>query len=80
MEETMWTLIIFTLFGNAGTGGGMSATVATVQFASQDLCTKAEIAIKDRADIGAVGSFYQIFGKCVQTDDSNTPRAASGAH
>jgi hypothetical protein len=45
----MWTLIIFTLFGNAGTGGGMSTTVATVQFASQDLCTKAQTAIKDHA-------------------------------
>ena len=42
----MWTLIIFTLFGNAGTGGGMSTTVATVQFASQDLCTKAETVVK----------------------------------
>jgi hypothetical protein len=79
MEVTMWTLIIFTLFGNAGTGGGMSTTVATVQFASQDLCTKAETVIKDRADIGPVGSFYQIFGKCVQTEDANASRPA-GAH
>jgi hypothetical protein len=46
MEVTMWTLIILTLFGNAATGGGMSTMVATVQFASQDLCTKAETVVK----------------------------------
>ena len=70
----MWTLIIFTLFGNAGTGGGMSTTVTTVQFSSEDLCAKAQATVKDRADVGVVGSFYQISGKCVQTEAASQHR------
>lgn len=70
----MWTLIIFTLLGNAGGGGGMSATVTTVQFSSKDLCASAETTVAAQGGFNVTGSFYQIFGKCVQTSVGGSPR------
>jgi hypothetical protein len=64
-EATMWTLIIFVFLGGSG---GSSATVTTLQFASQDFCTSAQATIADSGNPNDVnGSFYKVFGKCVHT-------------
>ena len=62
----MWTLVLFTLFGNPSSGGGMSTNVTTLHFTSQQFCLAAE------KDLEAQGVFansasasYQIFGKCI---------------
>jgi len=64
----MWTLVIFTLLGNPGAGGGMSSTMTTVEFSSKDLCSQAEKGIEKHGPFGNTGSsVFQISGKCVQT-------------
>ena len=58
----MWLLIIVTLV--AGTDGGASSSVTTLQFNTRDNCTAAAKAV---AQVGTVGKgTYAIKANCVQ--------------
>lgn len=63
----MWTLVLFTLFGNPNNGGGTSANVTTtLHFASQEACLEAAKALEGHgAFANSAPTSYQIFGKCV---------------
>jgi hypothetical protein len=37
----MWTLVLFTLFGNPNSGGGTYANVSTFQFSTEKYCLEA---------------------------------------
>jgi hypothetical protein len=63
----VWTLVLFTLFGNPNNGGGMSANVnTTLHFPSQDSCLQAAKALEAQSVFAnSAPTSYQIFGKCV---------------
>ncbi len=63
----MWTLVLFTLFGNPNGGGGMSANVNTsLHFASQQACLDSAKALEAQSVFAnSAPTSYQIFGKCV---------------
>jgi hypothetical protein len=63
----MWTLVLFTLFGNPNTGGGTAANVTTtLHFSSQETCLQAAKELEGQGVFAnSAPTSYQIFGKCV---------------
>lgn len=63
----MWTLVLFTLFGNQNNGGGTAANVNTsLHFTSQGTCLEAAKTLETKdAFANSAPTSYQIFGKCV---------------
>jgi hypothetical protein len=63
----MWTLVLFTLFTNSGSGGGVNSTVTILDFASEASCfTAAKLLEADGSFNNDPPTAYRIFGKCIQ--------------
>jgi len=64
----MWTLVLFTLYGNPNSEVGMSANVTILEhFTAQKFCLEAEKALAAQGAFGnSTQTSYQIFGKCFQ--------------
>jgi hypothetical protein len=63
----MWTLVLFTLFGNPNNGGGTAANVTTtLHFSSQEFCLQAAKTLEAHGVFAnSAPTSYEIFGKCV---------------
>jgi hypothetical protein len=63
----MWTLVLFTLFGNPNSGGGTSVSVTTtLHFSSQESCLQAAKVLEAHGVFeNSAPTSYQIFGKCI---------------
>jgi hypothetical protein len=64
----MWTLVLFTLYGNPNSEVGMSANVTILEhFTNQKFCLDAEKALAAQGVFGnSTQTSYHIFGKCFQ--------------
>ena len=63
----MWTLVLFTLFGNPNSGGGTYANVSTFQFSTEKYCLEAAKTLEAQGVFASSApTSYQIFGKCIQ--------------
>ena len=64
----MWTLVLFTLYGNPNSEVGMSANVTILEhFTNQQFCLAAEKVLAAQGVFGnSTQTSYQIFGKCFQ--------------
>jgi hypothetical protein len=73
----MWTLVLFTLFGNPSGGGGMSSNVTMIRFSSQEYCLEAAKALEAQGVFAnSAPTSYQIFGKCI----NQAPNVSLGLH
>jgi len=65
----MWTLVIFTI----ATSGPASSTVASLEFATQQLCLMAERQLESLTEPIVSGSLvrYEIVGTCVRVSDDS---------
>ncbi len=64
----MWTLVLFTLYGNPNSEVGMSANVTILEhFTTEKFCLNAEKTLSTQGVFGnSTQTSYQIFGKCFQ--------------
>jgi hypothetical protein len=67
-DAIMWTLVLFTLFGNPNSGGGTNANVTTFHFTSQQSCLEAAKTLESQGVFAnSAPTSYQIFGKCISS-------------